>query len=207
MMISYSEEIKRKLVHLSSFWMVAATLLIPQKPERCILFGVLLGITLVSEHDYAAGGRFLGKLYGKLFGKMLRKKIRPGQWIVSGGVPVLVSALVVNLFFAPYIAAVAMAILLAGDAAAALVGRKFGRHLIINGKTLEGTLAFITAAYLAAAVVLLSVKAAMIDYVLLLPVVAVGALAELFQNQLKLDDNLLIPLSSAVFFQLLTLLL
>ena len=36
-----------------------------------------------------------------------------------------------------------LAVLLTADAAAALIGRKFGKHKLVNGKSLEGTLAFI----------------------------------------------------------------
>ena len=120
MEITYIEEIKRKLVHLSSLWMAAATLLLPRN-WSCLLFLLLLLLTLVSEHDYANGGRYLGKLYGKIFGKMLRDKVKPGQWIVSGGAPVLAAALLVNVLFPPFIAASSLAVMLTGDAAAALV--------------------------------------------------------------------------------------
>ena len=58
--ISYWEEIKRKLVHLSSLWMVAAIIFIPRIFHHgswicagTFLFCLLL--TLVSEHDYANG--------------------------------------------------------------------------------------------------------------------------------------------------------
>ena len=80
MQISYIEEVKRKLVHLSSLWMVAATLLLADwQYMAAALFGALLLLTLVSEHDYANGGRYLGRLYGKLFGK----------W--HGGLPLVVT--------------------------------------------------------------------------------------------------------------------
>ena len=71
MEISYFEEIKRKLVHLSSLWMVAATLLLAQHQWiACLVFFALLLLTLFSEHSFANGGKYLGKLYGKLFGNM-----------------------------------------------------------------------------------------------------------------------------------------
>ena len=156
MEITYWEEIKRKLVHLSSLWMVAATLLLaPWRYAAAIVFFLLLLLTLVSEHDYANGGRYLGRLYGKLFGKMLRNEVKPGQWIVSGGAPVLAAALLVNLLFPAWIAASALAVMLTGDAAAALIGRRFGRHKIVNGKSLEGTASFVIVGFLALSVVLL----------------------------------------------------
>ncbi|MBQ9754836.1 MAG: hypothetical protein IJV93_08830 [Lentisphaeria bacterium] len=200
--ISYLEEIKRKGVHLSSLWMVAATLLLGRYQWiSCLLFGALLLLTLVSEHDYANGGKYLGRLYGQLFGRMLRNEVKPGQWIVSGGAPVLAAALLVNLLFVPFIAAAAMAVMLTGDAAAALIGRKFGKHKTVNGKSWEGFFAFIIVGYGAMAAVLAIVGVQERYFLWGIGGVILAAVAELFQKQLKVDDNFSIPLcSGAVLF-------
>ena len=207
MPISYWEEVKRKLVHLSSLWMVAATLLLaPWRWFAALIFLLLLLLTLVSEHDYANGGRYLGRLYGKLFGKMLRNETRPGQWIVSGGAPVLAAALLVNLLFPAWIAAGALTVMLTGDIAAALIGRKFGRHKLVNGKSLEGTVSFIIVGYIALAVIMVIARRPLLpDYVIGSAAVMAGGVVELFQKQLWLDDNLSIPLSVGLVL-LLTLL-
>ena len=98
MEISYLEEIKRKGVHLSSLWMVAATLLLaPCQWIACVIFGALLVLTLVSEHDYANGGKYLGRLYGILFGKMLRNEVKKGYRTISTGFPItMVSSVTVQ---------------------------------------------------------------------------------------------------------------
>ena len=199
MEISYWEEIKRKGVHLSSLWMVAATLLLGRwQWISCVLFGALLILTLVSEHDYANGGKYLGRLYGKLFGKMLRNEVKPGQWIVSGGAPVLAAALLVNLLFVPFIAAGALAVMLTGDAAAALIGRRWGKQKTVNGKAWEGFFAFILVGYAALAVVLAILGLLNVFYLWGLAGVVLAAVAELFQKQLKVDDNFSIPLCVGV---------
>ena len=199
MEISYFEEIKRKGVHLSSLWMVAATLLLAEwRWISCLIFFLLLLLTLVSEHDYANGGKYLGRLYGYLFGKMLRNEVKKGQWIVSGGAPVLAAALMVNILFPPVIAAASLAVMLTGDAAAALIGRKFGKHKLVNNKSLEGFIAFILAGYLAVSVIFFIMNIPPVWYIWGLIAVIAGALAELFQKQLKLDDNFTIPLSCGI---------
>ena len=199
MEISYFEEIKRKGVHLSSLWMVAATLLLAEwRWISCLIFFLLLLLTLVSEHDYANGGKYLGRLYGYLFGKMLRNEVKKGQWIVSGGAPVLAAALMVNILFPPVIAAASLAVMLTGDAAAALIGRKFGKHKLVNNKSLEGFIAFILAGSLAVSVIFFIMNIAPGWYIWGLIAVIAGALAELFQKQLKLDDNFTIPLSCGI---------
>ena len=197
--ISYFEEVKRKLVHLSSLWMVAATLLIPHffpsgRWISCGVFGALLILTLVSEHDYAGNGKYLGRLYGFLFGKMLRKEVHPGQWIVSGGAFVLAAALLVNLLFVPIIAAPALAVMLTGDAAAALIGRKFGKHPAPNGKSWEGCVAFVIVGYAALALCVALSPAPAKFYILGVPAVILSCVAELFEKQIHLDDNFSIPL-------------
>ena len=199
--ITYFEELKRKAVHLSSLWMVAATLLLPYffpaygRWISCGVFAALLLLTLFSEHDYANGGKYLGRLYGILFGKMLRKEVKPGMWIVSGGAFVLAAALLVNLLFVPHIAAPALAVMLTGDAAAALIGRKFGRHKAPNNKSWEGVAAFIFVGYGAlAAVTALAPAAPTYFFLAGIPAVTAAAIAELFEKQLKLDDNCSIPL-------------
>jgi dolichol kinase len=208
--ISYWEEIKRKGVHLSSLWMVAATLLLPYffpygRWISCGIFAALLLLTLVSEHDYANGGKYLGRLYGILFGKMLRKEVKPGMWIVSGGAPVLMAALLVNMIFPPFIAAASMAVMLTGDAAAALVGRKFGKHKIANGKSLEGTLSFIAVGYIALSIVGIICHAPEIFYLLGIFGVISSSIAELFTEQIKIDDNFTIPLTVGIVLSLMFL--
>ena len=197
MEITYREEVKRKLVHLSSLWMAAATLLLAPWPWCApVIFFLLLLLTLVSEHDYANGGKYLGRLYGKIFGQMLRNEVKPGQWIVSGGAPVLAAALLVNLLFPAWIAAGALTVMLTGDIAAALIGRKFGRHKLVNGKSLEGTVSFMIVGYIALIVILLITRRPLLpDFAVGFLAVLVGGLVELFQKQLRLDDNLSIPLS------------
>ena len=201
--ISYIEEIKRKAVHLSSLWMVAVTIVLPEifhygQWIACSIFGVCLIITLISEHDYANGGKYLGRLYGKIFGKMLRNDVKPGQWIVSGGAPVLAAALLVNLIFPCPIAAAALAVMLTGDAAAALIGRRFGKHKLVNNKSWEGVISFIAAAYIFLALTAFCCQMPLKFYIAGIFAVIAGAVVELFTDQIKIDDNFTIPMTTGV---------
>jgi len=95
-------------------------------------------------------------------------------------------------------AAVGVIVLGLGDPMAALVGRRFGTHALVHGRSLEGTLAFIVAGGLAAAGALhlawptmsLGLVAAMAG-----AGVGAGALVELYS--VKVDDNLTIPWAAA----------
>ncbi len=200
--ISYLEEVKRKLVHLSSLWMVVAILLIPGRWTVPVLFAVLLAITLISEHAYACRRPGLGTLYGALFGRMLRREPEPGAWIVSGGAPVLMAALLVTLLFDPLPAAGAMTVMLTADAAAALVGRRFGRHRAPNGKSWEGCAAFVVAGIVALTILFALTGAEGKYYIAGAIAVFPAAAAELFQKQLRVDDNFSIPLVVGVVLEL-----
>ncbi len=109
------------------------------------------------------------------------------------------SALVVlALWFEVPAGVAALAVLGLGDPVAAIVGRRLGRVRLVNGRTLEGSLAFVLAGSLAAALALglwspepwpqtvaIATTAAMF-----------GAVAELFAR--RVDDNFAIPVAAAV---------
>ena len=203
--ISYLQEIKRKLVHLSSLWMAAALLLLPW--EFCaILFGVLAVLTVLVEYAYYRKVPIISPCYGFFFGHMLRD-YGSDKFHLSGGAPVLAAACLSALCFEKPYSALAMAVMLLGDTAAALIGRRFGKHRFFNGKSLEGTLAFLATGFL---VVLIGFVAFEYPWEVLaggaLGVVA-AALLELFNCELHLDDNLSIPLAAGAGFWLGTLLI
>lgn len=95
-------------------------------------------------------------------------------------------------------AAVAVVVLGFSDPAAALIGRRFGRRELVNGRTLEGTLAFF-AVGTAVAFVTLRVFHAGIGALPALGVAAgaalVAAVVELLSR--RVDDNFSVPLAAA----------
>ena len=201
--IPYIQEVKRKLVHLSSLWMPTALLLLP-RTFCAILFGVMAVLTVLVEYAYYKRVPVVWQCYDFCFGRMLRD-YGNGKFHLSGGAPVLAAACLSALCFESPYSALAMAVMLLGDTAAALIGRRFGRHRFFNGKSLEGTLAFVITGF---AVVLIG--AAAFGYPAArsrggaLGVVA-AALLELFNCELHLDDNLSIPLAVGAGFLLGTL--
>jgi dolichol kinase len=98
----------------------------------------------------------------------------------------------------PFASAAALAALGVGDPLAGLVGRRWGRRAIGGGRTLEGSLAFVAGATLAAFGVL-SLWHAGVAWPLLLVVAAVaavgGATAEALSH--RVDDNFSVPVASA----------
>lgn len=91
----------------------------------------------------------------------------------------------------------AVAVLGAGDPAAAVVGRRFGRHRLADGRSLEGAVAFVAVGTLAAFVALVGFGAAPGPAVAVGAAAAIaGAGAELVSR--RVDDNLSIPLAAGL---------
>lgn len=96
------------------------------------------------------------------------------------------------------VAAVGVAVLGFADPTAAIVGRRFGRVKLVNGRTLEGTITFAVVGAAAALGVIAWVDAPPplpIAFLIAAAAGTAGALAELFSR--RIDDNFAIPLVSA----------
>lgn len=191
----YRREVYRKLIHLSSLWMPLMICLAP----RGVALGVFaLGVAAVAGYEVLRRrDDALARLLNRLFGAALRPDETGARFKPSGAVYVLLSAFLTTFFFAPAVAATAMAMMLAGDAAAALVGRRYGRWTLIDGKSFEGTLAFFVTALLTAAVISALVPVP-VTYPRASAIEALAAaLTELVARRLRVDDNLSVPLVAA----------
>ena len=193
--ISFRQELLRKGVHLSSLWMAALIFFWPWSDRFLFYFFLTcLILNLFCEFAYARRVPVITPLYGFFFGRMLRKDPAPGDWVVSGSPPVFLAAALTTLLFPRFIAAAALGVMLTADTAAALIGRRFGRHRLNGGKSAEGTLAFfVTGTCFAFLVLRYAGEASGLMLFSAAAGVFLAALAELFQKQLRLDDNLTIP--------------
>lgn len=136
-------EITRKLVHL-------ATLVIPigyglTSKGMVLTFLIPLSLCLLAVdllRHYHPG---LALLFQNLFfGRVLREK---EKHTLMGSTYFLLSSSLILILFPKTIAIVSLLILILSDACAALVGKGIGK-ISIFGKTLEGSLAFLSSALL-----------------------------------------------------------
>jgi len=107
--------------------------------------------------------------------------------------------LIMALTFTPLQGVVGLAVLGLGDPVAALVGRRFGRIQLINGRTLAGSTAFVVFGAGAAMAALMNFHpeiALSTAMGIALSAACVGALAELVTR--RIDDNLAIPLGASL---------
>lgn len=97
----------------------------------------------------------------------------------------------------PAACAVAVLVLGAADPVAGIIGRRFGSIKLVNGRSLQGSLAFLVVAVLAALAVLYGWHPELPAPLLVALAAAVPAtLAELLSR--RLDDNFTVPLSAAL---------
>ena len=109
---------------------------------------------------------------------------------MTGASYVFLSIVLVTLLFDVKIAVVSLLIMSLADPVASLVGRAFGKFRFL-GKTLEGSISF----FIVASIILLAFN---FPTGVVLYVSIFCTLVELLSNKIQVDDNLLIPLSSAL---------
>jgi dolichol kinase len=192
--ITYRQEVYRKLIHLTSLWIPLAIWLLPHGVS-VILLAALLPLSFFVEIMRSYPNSKFTKLYNKFFCSLLRDHEKCTKRIkITGATYVIVAALFCVIFFSKIIAVVALSVMLISDTAAALVGRKFGRNKMGEGKTVEGCLAFVLSGIMV--VYALGYLDGQISHFYFSGCIAVimALLAELYSRKLYIDDNLSIPL-------------
>ncbi len=195
-MISYKQEIIRKLIHVSSLWMVIVMYYFPREKSIMIFLYLLIAISIV---EYLRKNSQLFKHYFlKVFGSILRDN-ELNKNNMMGATSFIIAAFICVLFFSKEIAILAFSTMIISDTAAALIGRKFGDMQIIPGKSYIGSFAF----FVSALITMMCLSSFLFDAKFSLSAIALAALigtfAEILAKQSRVDDNILIPLSIAIF--------
>ncbi len=188
--ITYKEELIRKLIHLTSLWIPISYLYCSTAVMLKILFPLMIiaiAIDCVRKFSSKING-----LVNKLLGKIMRQDERESTSF-SGATYLLMSSVLTIAFFEKEIAIFALTILMISDSCAALIGRRFGRIKII-GKTVEGSFSFILSALLIY-FYFVSCWEFELHFKISLVAILVGSITELFAKKLCLDDNFAIPIA------------
>ncbi|MBQ3695909.1 MAG: phosphatidate cytidylyltransferase [Alphaproteobacteria bacterium] len=195
MAFNLKQEFLRKLIHLSSFWMVAMVWLLPR--VWCILMlCTITTIVLIAEYETHKNS-LCGRIYRFLFSSVLREKEKDAAFGFSGAAYVLIAALLLVVIMPKVVVMFALSVLLLCDTAAALVGRAIGHYRIIGKKTIEGTVAFVLSGM---------IVCMLFNWGFGLPVyraligVFLGCMGDLLNEKIHIDDNLSIPLLTALPF-------
>lgn len=179
-------ELARKLIHVgASVIAVAIVWLTPALTGRtmlaCAVF-VALSVEILRRLNAGVGRAFL-----RSFGALLRAHETHG---LTGATMLAVGFLVAALIFPPHVAGVGMLYAGVGDAASALVGRRWGSIRFPWGKSVQGSAAFFAAAVAAGWVA---------PEVAFLPALVAALAATLFESfPTVIDDNLMVPIVGAL---------
>ncbi|MBP8658135.1 MAG: glycerol-3-phosphate acyltransferase [Fervidobacterium sp.] len=144
--------------------------------------------------------------YWKGLNDVLRKAFRPvgkseEAFKVSGTSYFLMGCAVAGLFPVPY-SLIAILMLTLGDSWAAMVGKRWGKHMWLSGKSLEGSIACLFIC-LASGAVYMNLISMQISYTALVIGALAATLVEGFGNWL--NDNLTMAPTSAFFMWLISL--
>jgi dolichol kinase len=177
------DEIKRKSFHLLILLYILAYWALP-RTFVLEVFGALILAVITAELvrlRVPVFNRWLLTCLGGIHREEETKGLSGLPWTLSG------SFLTMLLFPDRAVVMISFFYLAFGDALAALVGRRFGRHRLVAGKTLEGSMACF--------VVCLAVGLVFLK----LPVAVLGALAATVIEIVPwpLNDNFWMPLFSA----------
>lgn len=195
--LPYRVELQRKAIHLGALVLPLAILALPQPIVRVGLtvLAVLAIILDVARQRVPA----VRDLIVGVFGWMMRPEELPplgAPLVFNGAVWMCLSAAICAWVFPPDLGAAALAMLMIGDAAAALVGRRFGKTRWPGSpKSIEGSAAYVVAAFATGCAVTMWPGAT-----LTAALCAVGAIvgAALEAAPIPIDDNVRVPLLSGL---------
>ncbi|AIL65659.1 Cytidylyltransferase family protein [Rickettsiales bacterium Ac37b] len=194
---SVTSEILRKILHLS-FIIVPISYYFFSKEEMFPVIMVLTILVLVVDLARHFNDKLQFILY-RYFAKFAR--ISEARSLTGASFMMIASVLVIGLF-PKVIAITSLSILVISDSLAALVGKYFGR-IRLGNKTLEGSLTFFFSG-ITIVFIISKMFNENLDFILYGTIAVFGAtFVEFFSKGFKIDDNLSIPLTIAIIFELL----
>lgn len=193
--ITYAVELRRKALHLGA---LVLPLLVLALGRDALWLLVPFAAVAVGGDMARARWPWARAWLHRWFGGLMRPEEMPpqgGPVVVNGATAMVVATALCAALVAPPVAAAAVAMQQVGDAAAALVGRRWGRtRWPGSAKSVEGSAAFALVAGGAGLAV-----AQWPGVELPWPVVLAGALAATTAEvpRLRVNDNFVVPLAAA----------
>lgn len=193
--ITYNEEALRKGLHAFTIIIPLVYYFIPRSTALLILAAAAV-VAVILDLSRMTGHPFWTRFGIILFGKMVRPREKER---FTGASYILSTDFLVVLMFDKPVALCAIAFIALGDTAAAMVGRRWGKHKY-GRKSVEGSLGFLVTA---------AAIATFFHYIygnsLPLVVGISGALvATLVEGMsIRSDDNLTVPIVTGLYMQVL----
>lgn len=178
-------EFYRKIFHLAFGLAIAALIFFTPKAISLslLMLGTFIGVIFT---DAILRGYHI-PIISLLIESLERRGALPGK----GALYFAISSLFCVVFFEKEVVVPAIVALSVLDGIAGIIGTYFGRYKVINGKTVEGTLAGMAVTFLALLPLIPVPQSALASFV--------AGVVELFS---PVDDNLLIPVSICIILTL-----
>lgn len=189
--IALNFELKRKLFHLYSLIFPLIYLFVT-KLSMCVFLVLVTSFTLyidISRHYDPK----IKDLIKKILGDIIRKEEESGEFVLSGSSFMALGFLISCLFFSKGLAITCWLILIISDCLAAIVGVAIGTPLS-NGKSLAGSVAFMLSSLLISVICHFLIGYDTTFMIIFLSCLVTTSL-EFYSKQIKVNDNLSIPLS------------
>lgn len=185
--MSISKETLRKFLHMSTFLVFVFSIEF-MPPLLTAAIGALVSIVYLSSELVRRTGESV-----PILSRAVRVLGRPFEIRGIAMSPLLMAVAMVLIFAffdktTAYVAAIALCL---GDGIASLIGKRYGKHVIYQSKTLEGSLSFFAVTFVGFLFFL--------DFSTALASSAVCTMVELVSGKY---DNLTVPLSAAVWLLL-----
>jgi dolichol kinase len=191
--ISYRAELQRKALHLLALVLPIGLLIAGR--ETALLVLVPLALVAVALDIGRQRVPALHAFIRRYFSSIMRPEEQPGlgePLVFNGAVWMCVSAALCAALFPPAVAAAALVMIMIGDGAAAVVGRRFGRtRYPWSPKSVEGSAALALTAFASAVPI-----AVLFPAELSVTACAVGAVVSAVAEALPIpiNDNIRVPL-------------
>lgn len=191
--IPFSHEILRKATHMGALIIPGGYYLLGL--SRLEMLQIMIPVTLLMiliDISRLRQWKFWRNFAGPLTSRMIRAHEHAGDF--TGATYILIAVCVTVAMYQKPIAIAALAFIIVGDSAAALFGRRFGKHKLFTNKSIEGSLACLAGTVIVAVVV----------PDLQIAVGLVGAFVAAFVEAapLGIDDNITVPVLSGLVMTL-----
>lgn len=184
-------ESKRKFFHLTALIFPIAYIFMPKSwMILSSVVAVIIPIYIDIFRHYNPKVQVLVEIF---FIHFMRDNEATGNFKPSGVTYMMLGILVTVILFSKPVAITSLVVLILADSAAALVGRKIGVELP-NGKSLEGAAAFVISAIMISLMCREYIELTSSFAAILFASIA-AAMVEFFSKEIRIDDNLSIPLT------------
>lgn len=158
----------------------------------CAILAVIAGMTLYLDISRHYNKKIKG-IIEKFLGKFLRIEENSGHFSLTGASYMALGFLITGVFFSQGLAIVSWLVLIVSDCFAAVIGMKFG-YPLFNGKSYAGVITFFVSAVFISIMTYFTVGYSTNFFIILISSF-LTTLVEFFSKQIKINDNLSIPLT------------